>query len=86
MTTSADQVPRDRSDAVAASPSRINVAVSPPMLDAIDRVIRDEDVTLTEAVRRLIGYGDFVYDVARDPGSRLVVRDPNGRECEVVVT
>ena len=64
---------------------RINVAVSAPMLSAIDRIIEHEQVTLTEAVRRLIAYGDFVYGVARRPGDTLFVRDATGGEREVVV-
>ena len=64
---------------------RINVAVNPMMLAAIDRVIERDQVTLTEAVRRLIGYGDFVHEVTRVRGSTLVVRDLGGGEREVIV-
>jgi hypothetical protein len=64
---------------------RINVAVNAVMLAAIDRVIEREHVTLTEAVRRLIGYGDFVYEVTKEQHSTLLVRDPGGDEREVIV-
>jgi hypothetical protein len=64
---------------------RINVAVSGPMLGAIDRLIEQEGVTLTEAVRRLIAYGDVVHRVTRQEGSTLLVRDATGGEREVVV-
>jgi hypothetical protein len=64
---------------------RINVAVSGSMLSAIDRIIECEQVTLTEAVRRLIAYGDFVYEVTKEQDSTLVVRDLRGDEREVVV-
>lgn len=64
---------------------RINVAVSASMLSAIDRVIEREHVTLTEAVRRLIAYGDFVYEATMDQRSTLVVRDGVGDEREIVM-
>ena len=64
---------------------RINVAVNAMMLAAIDRIIDREQVTLTEAVRRLIAYGDFVYEVTRKRDSTLLVRDQGGDEQEVVV-
>jgi Ribbon-helix-helix protein, copG family len=66
-------------------PRRINVAVSSDMLAAIDHVIEREQVSLTEAVRRLIGYGDYVYRVVKDEDSSLVVRSKNGKEREVVL-
>ena len=66
--------------------SRINVAVSPEMLEAIDHVIEREQITLTEAVRRLVGYGDFVYRAVKDDGAAVVLRGPEaGREREVVL-
>lgn len=73
----------------AAAPAtpvrRINVAVTEPMLAAIDRVVDLEHVTLTEAVRRLIAYGDFVYEVTKERNATLVVRNTRGEEREVVV-
>jgi hypothetical protein len=67
-------------------PRRINVAANRDMLAAIDRIIAREDVTLTEAVRRLIGYGDLVYRVTRVDEGCLLVRDvESGCEREVVV-
>jgi hypothetical protein len=76
-----------RASAETAAPvtRRINVAVNATMLAAIDRIIEREQVTMTEAVRRLIAYGDFVYDVTKVRDSTLVVRDPEGDEREVVV-
>ena len=71
--------------AVATPVRRINVAVTEPMLAAIDRVVDLEHVTLTEAVRRLIAYGDFVYEVTKERNATLVVRNGRGEEREVVV-
>jgi hypothetical protein len=67
-----------------ATPKRINVSVSPAMLAAIENVIVREQVTLTESVRRLIGYGDFVYRTVKDEGE-LFVRGQDGSEVTVVI-
>lgn len=64
---------------------RINVAVTPVMLSAIDRVVEREHVTLTEAVRRLITYGDFVYEMTKERGATVVVRGRRGEEQELIM-
>jgi hypothetical protein len=66
-------------------PRRINIAVNDSMMSAIDRIIDNERVSLTEAVRRLVAYGDVVYDATRLRKAKLIVREPNGGEREVVV-
>jgi hypothetical protein len=66
-------------------PRRINVAVNADMLAAIDRVIEREQVSLTEAVRRLISYGDYVYRAAKEENATFVVRPKDGKEREVVL-
>ncbi len=55
------------------------------MLAAIERVIAREQVSLTEAVRRLIAYGDFVYRTVKDDGAAVIVRANDGGEREVVL-
>ena len=55
-------------------PRRINVAVTPECVEAIDRVMAAEQVSLTEAVRRLVSYGDFVYLSAKVEGAELLLR------------
>ena len=55
-------------------PKRINVAVSKDTVQALQRVIEGEGVSLTEAVRRLIGYGDFVYRAVREDNAELLVK------------
>jgi Ribbon-helix-helix protein, copG family len=69
----------------ASPPRRINVAVTPDMLAAIDRIIEREQVTLTEAVRRLIAYGDVVYRMVKEEGQTMVFRSENGNEREVML-
>jgi hypothetical protein len=71
--------------APSTPPRRINVAVTPDMLAAIDRVIEREQVTLTEAVRRLIGYGDVVYRSVKEDGQTMLFRTEDGGEREVLL-
>lgn len=65
-------------------PKRINVAISPDTVRALEAVIEREGVTLTEALRRLVGYGDFVYRAVKDNDEQLLVRGPEGTR-EVVL-
>ncbi|MGH3876342.1 MAG: hypothetical protein ACRDSK_04805 [Actinophytocola sp.] len=65
-------------------PKRINVAISPEMVRALENVIENEGVTLTEALRRLVGYGDFVYRAVKEGGEQLTVTGPDGTR-EVVL-
>jgi hypothetical protein len=67
-----------------AEPKRINVAVSPDTIRALENVIEREGVTLTEALRRLVGYGDFVYRAVKDNREQLMVKGPEGTR-EVVL-
>jgi hypothetical protein len=67
-----------------AEPKRINVAVSPDTVRALENVIEREGVTLTEALRRLVGYGDFVYRAVRENREQLVVKGSEGSR-EVVL-
>jgi hypothetical protein len=50
---------------------RINVAVSPASLADIQHVMTTERINLTEAVRRLLGYGGFVYRAIKDDGHEV---------------
>jgi hypothetical protein len=72
--------PRSRPTA----PKRINVAISPDMVRALENIIEREGITLTEALRRLVGYGDFVYRVITEGGEQLTVTGPDGSR-EVVL-
>jgi hypothetical protein len=67
----------------ARRPRRINVAVTSDMIGAIELIMKREDISLTEAVRRLISYGDFVYRAIREDDSELLVR--NGDKMKEVV-
>jgi hypothetical protein len=77
------QTATERSPA-RAEPKRINVAVSPDTIRALENVIDREGVTLTEALRRLVGYGDFVYRAVKDNQEQILVKGPDGTR-EVVL-
>lgn len=64
---------------------RINVAVSPAAIRGIQHVMAAEHLNLTEAVRRLISYGDFVYRAIKDDGYRVELhRDGTVRSVELI--
>lgn len=64
-------------------PRRINVAVNPETLDALQGLSAREGATLTEAVRRLIGYGDVVYRAVREDGDTILLMASDGTTREV---
>jgi hypothetical protein len=72
-----------RKSARPEQPKRINVAVTPEVVQALQTVMDNEQVTLTEATRRLISYGDFVYRAVKQEGSEVLLR--NGDSVREVV-
>lgn len=59
---------------IRPEPKRINVAITPEMVRALEAVIEREGVSLTEALRRLVGYGDFVYRSVKEEGAKVLVQ------------
>jgi hypothetical protein len=55
-------------------PKRINVAITPDMVRALECVMEREGVSLTEALRRLVGYGDFVYRSVKQEAAKVLVQ------------
>ncbi|QYN17543.1 hypothetical protein [Amycolatopsis sp. DSM 110486] len=58
-----------------ALPKRINVAVNPETVEAILRTVGRDKVSVTEAVRRLIGIGDVVMHAVKVDGSEVLLRN-----------
>ncbi len=56
------------------APKRINVAVNAETLAALENVCERENVSLTEAVRRLTGIGDVMYRAVKEDHAELLVR------------
>ena len=67
-------------------PRRINVAVTSDMVEAIQLVMDKEDVTLTEAVRRLVKYGEFVYRAIAVDDSEVLIRKGESIKEVVLLT
>jgi len=65
--------------------SRISVNVTPATQAALDRIVEREGITVTEAFRRLVGYGDLVYETTKIDGDDLLVRRGDTLERIVLV-
>jgi hypothetical protein len=62
-------------DGSVRKPTRLSVNISRDTFDALQEIASDKDITITEAVRRLIGYGIIVYRANRDGYEILLRRD-----------
>jgi len=65
-------------------PKRINVAVNPETVEMLAHVIERDGVSLTEAVRRLIGIGAAVDQLATDEGAKILAETSSGTQ-EIVI-
>jgi hypothetical protein len=66
-------------------PKRINVAVTTETVRALDAVIEREGVSLTEAVRRLVGYGDFLYRAVKVDQAQVLVKHGDATQEIVLI-
>jgi hypothetical protein len=62
----------DKDDRSAGS--RLSVNITPATQAALDRIVEREGVTVTEALRRLVGYGELVYRTIRVDGAEVLTR------------
>lgn len=62
--------------------SRLSVNISSSTANALREIARDRGLTMTEALRRLVGYGIVVYRAVRD-GSDVLIR--RGDKIEKIV-
>lgn len=81
--TTLDPVPKKRSGKTA--PKRINVAVSPETVEALQNLIEREGVTLTEALRRLVGYGDVIYRAVKEDRAQVHLKTENDTKQVVIL-
>lgn len=76
---------RDRNNDVRVSkPTRLSVNISRSTVDALQEIASDNGITMTEAVRRLIGYGIIMYRANRD-GYEVLLRRENKLEKIILV-
>lgn len=83
MTSAPAHAPSASEVAPPTAAKRINVAVNPETVAALQNVINREGLTLTEAVRRLVGYGAFVYQMVRQDNCEVLVRTKDGELKQV---
>jgi hypothetical protein len=59
----------------SAKPTRLSVNISRDTLEALQEISSEKEITITEALRRLVGYGIIVYRANRDDKDVLLRRD-----------
>lgn len=83
------QTPRGRRGGRAASPlavsTRLTANLNQATMEALQRLATTEGVTVTEAVRRLVGYGDLIYQAIRFDGADVLIRHGENYERIVIV-
>jgi hypothetical protein len=75
-----DEAPKARP---APTTSRITVNISQVTEQALHKLVEREGVTLTEALRRLVAYGDVIYTATQIEGKHVLLRD--GDELQQVL-
>jgi hypothetical protein len=81
-----DQPSRDGSDGRASTtPTRITVNIGIETERALRMVMDREQITLTEAVRRLIGYGDLLYATVKVDGKDVLIRHDGSTQQVLLV-
>lgn len=74
---------QEQHSSTGRKPSRLSINMSRATEDALLELMEDKDVSMTEAVRRLVGYGAVVYRAMRD--DREVLIRSNGQTERVVL-
>lgn len=69
----------------AADPARLSVLINEDTQNALRHVAQRDGISMTEAVRRLIGYGAAVDTAIRDDSKKVIVRGLF-REYELILT
>lgn len=64
---------------------RLSVNITPATQAAIDQVVEREGVTVTEALRRLVGYGRIIYEADQINGDHVLIRRGDVVERIVVI-
>jgi hypothetical protein len=82
--------PRARRTGRAASSTppastRLTANLSQATMQALHRLAATEGVTVTEAVRRLVGYGDLIYQAIKFDGDDVLIRRGDTYERIVIV-
>lgn len=65
-------------------PARLNVNINAATEEALALLVEQEGITITEAVRRLIGYGLVFYKADKGENSEVLIRR-NGELERVII-
>lgn len=65
--------------------TRLSVNISQDTLKALEEIVNDKGISMTEAVRRLIGYGIIVHRSIRDGHDVLIRKEHNKLERVVIL-
>jgi hypothetical protein len=68
----------------AAMPTRLSINIAQDTLSALQEIANDKAITVTEAVRRLIGYGIIVYR-ANKHGHEILLRSDQKQEKIILI-
>lgn len=63
--------------------TRLTVNIGPATAKALQTVAQNEGVSVTEALRRLVGYGDLLYRAVKLDNKDVLFRD--GKETQQVL-
>lgn len=64
---------------------RTTVNLDESSVAIIEKIMQREGVNLTEAMRRAIGYGGFVYDAIKVDRGTVLVKKSDGETHELVI-
>lgn len=54
--------------------TRLSVNIGPATAEALRNIADQEDITITEALRRLVGYGDVLYRAVKEDGKDVLLK------------
>jgi hypothetical protein len=63
---------------------RLSIKITPHTWKALDLVADREDVSVAEALRHLVGYGELVYRTIRVDGDEVLIRSGRSVDCIVL--
>jgi hypothetical protein len=66
--------PESARQLAASSVTRLTVNIGPATTEALQNVAQREGVTVTEALRRLVSYGDLLYRAVKVDGKDVLFR------------